>query len=131
MAEIIKKTVTAKSDGQKSAVTTETKSLATKSQRTEYLIYFFSGILEILLGFRLVLKLAGANTGSPFVNFIYSFTRPFVLPFEGVFRKATTQGLETTSVLEPSTLIALAVYAVITWGIVNLIQIFSGETQSD
>lgn len=127
MAEIVKETVMTQNEGPKAAVTTETKRVATGSQTAEYLIYFFLGVLEILLAFRLVLKLAGASVASSFVGLIYGLTGVFILPFEGIFRRGYTQGIEETSILEPSTLVALIVYAVLAWGIVKLIQIFSGE----
>lgn len=129
MAEIVKESVTTENDGQKEAMTTETKNVASSSQTIEYLIYFLFGTLEILLAFRLVLKLMGANVSSAFVGLIYSLTGMFILPFEGIFRRATTQGIETTSVLEPSTLVAIVVYAILAWGIVKLLRIFSGEKQ--
>src|SRR4030043_1276913 len=127
MAEIVKESVTTQNEGPKEAVTTETKNIATNSQTIEYLIYFFFGALEILLAFRLVLKLAGASISSGFVRLIYGLTGIFILPFEGIFRRGVAQGIETTSVFEPSTLVAIIVYAVLAWGIVVLIRIFSGE----
>jgi len=129
MAEITQESVTTQNEGQKEAVTTETKSIASSSQTVEYLIYFFFGLLEILLAFRLVLKLMGASMGSAFVGLIYGLTGIFIMPFEGIFRRGTAPGLETTSVFEPSTLVAIIVYAVIAWGIVKLVRIFSGEKQ--
>src|SRR3989339_252857 len=127
MAEIIKETVTTKEDS--TGVVTPVKKEATNSQTTEYIVYFLFGILEILLAFRLILKLMGASLGSTFVGLIYGITRIFILPFEGIFRRGFTQGIETTSVIEPSTLVAIIVYAVLAWGIVKLIRIFSGERQ--
>ena len=129
MAEIVKETVTTQNEGPKGAVTTETKRIATSSQTIEYLIYFFFGALEILLAFRLVLKLTGASLSSAFVGLIYALTGIFILPFEGIFRRGYSQGVETTSVLEPSTLVAIIVYAVLAWGIVKLLRILSGEKQ--
>jgi len=108
---------------------TSVKSAATSSQTIEYLIYFFFGLLEILLAFRLVLKLTGASIASAFVGLIYGITGIFILPFEGIFRRGYAQGVETTSVLEPSTLVAIIVYAVLAWGIVKLLRILSGEKQ--
>lgn len=107
----------------------ETKLGASNSQKTEYLIYYFFGALEILLAFRLVLKLAGASLASGFVKMIYSLTGIFIWPFEGIFRRAFSQGVETTSVLEPATIVALGVYAIVAWGIVKLVRISSGEQQ--
>lgn len=103
--------------------------VATDSQTVEYLIYFLFGVLEVLLAFRLVLKLTGANSGSSFVGLIYGVTGILIAPFEGIFRRLFAQGVETTSVLEPSTFVALIVYAVLAWGIVKLVRIFSGEQQ--
>ncbi len=110
---------------------TQVKTAATTAQTIEYLIYFFFGFIEVLLAFRLAFKLAGASTMSAFVNFIYGVTGLFILPFEGIFSRGTTQGLETTAVLEPAILVALVVYAFAAWGIVKLIRISSGEKQSN
>lgn len=129
MAEIVKKSVTTQQVGPKAAVTTEVKREATGTQTVEYLIYFFFGVLEILLGFRLVLKLLGASTISGFVRMIYGLTGIFILPFEGIFRRAVTEGIETAAVLEPSTIVAMIVYAFAAWGIVKLVRISSGEKQ--
>ncbi len=130
MTEIIKETVTTTQSGSDNVVVaTPVKTQATNSQTTEYLIYFFFGSLDILLAFRLVLKLMGASVSSTFVGFIYGLSGIFILPFEGIFRRGFSQGIETTSVLEPSTLVAVIVYAVLAWGIVKLVRIFSGEQQ--
>lgn len=133
MAEIVQQTTTARGTGVIPVVNTTTKNTSTKStatgyQTVEYLIYFFFGVLEIFLGFRLVLKLMGASLASGFVGAIYGFTSLFIMPFEGIFRRGFTQGLETTSILEPSTLVAILVYAVLAWGIVKLLRIFSKES---
>lgn len=120
MEEIIEETV----------VTTPVESEATKSQTREYLVYYFFGTVEILLAFRLVLKLMGASLSSSFVKIIYGITGIFTLPFEGIFRRGFTQGLETTSVLEPATAVAIIVYVILAWGIVKLIRISSGKQQS-
>jgi hypothetical protein len=111
-------------------VVTPVKRQATDSQTYEYLVYYLFGALDILLAFRIVLKLLGASTASYFVKFVYSLSRIFIMPFEGIFRKGFTEGLETTSVVEPATLIAIIVYAIIAVGIVKLIRISSGEEQT-
>lgn len=129
MAEIVKQKVTTQSQGPVAARTTEVKSIATGSQTIEYLVYFLFGVLEILLAFRLVLKLMGASVTSGFVNFIYGLTGLFILPFEGIFRRAVSEGIETASVLEPATIVAIIVYAVLAWGVVMLIRILSRERQ--
>ena len=86
-------------------------------------VYYILGLLEVLLAFRLVFKLLGANPGSGFVSFIYTVSEVFLLPFTAIFRTAATEGIETRAVLEPSTVIAMIVYALIAWGIVKLVVI--------
>jgi hypothetical protein len=83
-------------------------------------VYYILGVLEALLAFRLVFKLLGANPNSGFVSFIYSISRVFLAPFTTIFRSAVTEGIETKAVLEPGTIIAMVVYALIAWGIVKL-----------
>jgi hypothetical protein len=77
-----------------------------------------------------VLKLAGASLSSTFVGFIYGVSGIFIAPFAGIFRRGFAPGVETTSVFEPATLVAIIVYAVLIWGIVKLIRIFSGKQQA-
>lgn len=134
MTEVTSETITSEGSNINPVVNTTTKSAtykseATSSQTVEYLIYFLFGALEVLLAFRLILKLTGANVGSAFVGLIYGLTGIFTLPFEGIFRRGFAQGIETTSVLEPATIVAIAVYAVLAWGIVKLLRILSGQKQ--
>lgn len=105
----------------------EVEEKAEGSQTVGYIIYFLFGVIEVLLLFRLVLKLTGASPASSFVTFIYSLTQIAITPFAGIFRQATTQGVETTAVLEPATIVAIVVYAVLAWGILKLVVIFSGK----
>ena len=129
MAEITRETPTAQDNNINPVVDTPERK-ATSFQTVEYLVYFFFGALEILLAFRFVLKLAGASVGSAFIGFIYGVSGLFVAPFAGIFHRGFAPGAETTSVFEPSTLIAILVYAVLAWGIVKLIRIFSGKQQT-
>ena len=94
---------------------------AKESFTARKVIYYILGILEVLFAFRLVFKILGANPDSGFVSFIYSVSQIFLVPFTAIFRSATTQGIETKAVLEPSTIIAMVVYAVLAWGIVKLL----------
>ncbi|MFA5820394.1 MAG: hypothetical protein WC854_14100 [Bacteroidales bacterium] len=94
-----------------------------RNLKVRKIVYYISGVLETLLACRLVLKLLGANPQSIFVSIIYSVSQAFLLPFAGIFRSAVTKGIETQSVLEPSTIIAMIVYALVAWGIAKLIEI--------
>ncbi|MDX9739507.1 MAG: YggT family protein [Candidatus Dojkabacteria bacterium] len=129
IAEIIKESVTSENEGQTAAVTTEVKREASGSQTVEYIISFILGLVDILLTFRFILKLTGASTSSSFVNLIYDLTKILTLPFEGIFSRGSAQIMESTSIFEPATLVAIVVYAVLAWGIVKLIRIFSKEKQ--
>lgn len=130
MAKIIKETIITKGNAIKPEVITAAKTEATNLQTLEYLVYFGIGTLEVLLAFRLVLKLMGASISSAFVGLIYGLTGMFILPFEGIFRRGFSQGIETISVLEPSTFVAMIVYAILGWGIVKLLRVVSGEQQN-
>ncbi|WP_291299889.1 YggT family protein [Desulfosporosinus sp. BICA1-9] len=94
-----------------------------KNLQAKRIVYYILGVLQVLLAFRLIFKLLGANPQSPFVSFIYSVSQAFLIPFNGIFRSAVTKGIEAQSVLEPTTIIAMIVYAIIAWGIVKLIEI--------
>lgn len=87
------------------------------------IVYFILGIFETIFAFRLVFKLLGANPGSTFVSLIYTISGVFIAPFGGIFRSAVNQGIETSSALEPTTIIAMIVYALIALGIVKLVEI--------
>lgn len=78
--------------------------------------YFVLGVLEVILGLRLLFRLLGANQGNDFIAFLYSLSHIFVVGFNGIFND---QALGR-SVFEVSTLIAMLVYALIAWGIVSL-----------
>jgi uncharacterized protein YggT (Ycf19 family) len=81
------------------------------------IVWFIAGILLILLGFRFVLALLGANTTNSFANFIYKCSHPFVSPFFSLFSYKQNYGV---SHFEIYTLVAIVVYAIIAWGIVKL-----------
>jgi hypothetical protein len=70
-----------------------------------------------LLALRFVLKLIGANPASPFAVALYGFTGLFLYPFAGLIGTPAMGGM----VLEVSTLIAMAVYALIAWAVERII----------
>jgi uncharacterized membrane protein len=83
------------------------------------IVYTILGLLEILLGIRFVLHLIAANPNSGFAQFIYGITGPFVAPFTGLVSTPVSGG----TVLEVTTLIAMAVYALFFWIIMRVISI--------
>ena len=88
-------------------------------------VWWIVGFVEVLIAIRFVLKLFGANP-APFVRFMYDLTWPFVAPFHGIFNTAQ----EGKSILEPESLVAMAIYALIGWGIVSLIRLLSRPRSS-
>ncbi|RCX10372.1 hypothetical protein DFR58_13038 [Anaerobacterium chartisolvens] len=90
--------------------------------QTRNIIYYVLGIIEILLGFRLVFKLLGASTKSSFVTFLYSSSQALISPFTGIFGTFTGDGAGPF-VLEPSTIVAMIVYAVAAQGLISLFKI--------
>jgi hypothetical protein len=85
--------------------------------RGTQVVWYILGIIEILLAFRFVLKLLGANAGAGFTSFIYNITYVFASPFLTVFR--STQVIQG-SVFEWTTLLAMVVYWIIAFGIIKL-----------
>lgn len=94
---------------------------------TTNIIWYIVGFIEILIAFRFILKLAGANPSSGFVDFIYSVTGVLTAPFDSIFGVASTKTGDVQSVFEPSILVAAAVYALIGWGVVKLINVNRAE----
>ncbi len=89
--------------------------------RTSQIIYFLFGALEILLLVRFVFKLLGADPNSGVAALVYGLTNPFVFVFNGILND---NKVASNSVLELSTLIAMALYALIAWGIVSMLNAF-------
>ncbi len=68
--------------------------------------------LELLFLLRFVLKLIGADPYNPFAEALYNFTGFFLYPFLGIV-PSTTIGPKGNGVIEWSTLIGMAVYALL------------------
>jgi hypothetical protein len=87
--------------------------------RAKQIIYFIFGVINVLLVLRFVFLALGASEASPFVNFIYGLSRPFVLPFQGIFGEPTLGD----SVLEWASLVGIAIYMLIAYGLARLIEL--------
>ena len=83
------------------------------------IVWSILGLLEVLLGLRFMLKLIAANPNSGFATFMYGITGPFMAPFTGLIGTPASGGM----IFEVTALIAMAVYALLFWGIVRVIQI--------
>lgn len=80
-------------------------------------VWYIAGILLVLLAFRFALTLLGANEENGFASFIYTTTYPFVAPFFGLFSYEIEYGV---SRFEIFTLVAMVVYSLVAYGIVQL-----------
>lgn len=87
--------------------------------RVAALIWLLFGILDILIGLRLVLKLIAANPGSGFAQVIYNLTDIFLAPFNGLVGSPVIG----SGILEIPSIIALVVYSLAAWIIVRLFRI--------
>jgi hypothetical protein len=85
--------------------------------RVAQLIWLLFGVLEALIGLRIVLKLIAANPANPFANLVYTFTDLFLWPFAGLTVTPSAQGM----VLEIPAIIAMFVYALMGWVLVKLV----------
>lgn len=80
------------------------------------IVWYVTSLLAVLLAFRFVLKLTGANPAAGFTSFIYSLSWPFTAPFNAVFPKTAVEG----SIFEWTTLLAIVVYWMVAVAIVQL-----------
>lgn len=85
--------------------------------RGTQIVWYLCALLEIILAFRFVLRLTGANPDAGFTSFVYALSWPFAEPFIAVFRATVVEG----NVFEWTTLLAMAVYFLVAWGIGSLL----------
>lgn len=131
MAEIKKTVTTSKNEDVSDTgaqVSQETKKVGTEVTGNNRSIitngiWYLVGFIEIILIFRFILKLFGANPANGFVDFVYAVTGVLTAPFDNIFGVAEQQAGDVNSAFEPSILVAAAVYALIGWGIVKLLSL--------
>lgn len=91
-----------------------------RSYTVARVIWFIAGVIITLLALRFVFVLLGANQANGFVNFIYTLSYPFAAPFFGIFSYSAHYGIAR---FEGSTLVAMAIYALIARGLARLVTI--------
>ncbi|TMG70546.1 MAG: YggT family protein [Chloroflexi bacterium] len=62
-------------------------------------VTLFFTVIEVLLLFRFVLKLLGANAQQPLVDGLYRLTEPLVRPFQGIFPQAQGAAIDLPALL--------------------------------
>lgn len=95
--------------------------------RFNQVIWYILCLLEVLLVFRVALKLVGANPFVGFTNLIYTITTPLAAPFAGILGSSITGN----SVIEWSTIVAAIVYLCVAWGLVYLLDLIYPITPKD
>lgn len=93
--------------------------------RSNQVIWYILGVIEVLLAFRILLRMFGAYP-SEFTNLIYFLSAPFAIPFRGIL-KTSTEG----AVIEWSTFIAMLVYALLAYGLVELLKFIKPVTPQE
>ena len=85
--------------------------------RGTQVVWYILGVIEVLLAFRFILKLLGANPEAGFSSFIYGITYIFATPFLSVFRSSrVVEG----SLFEWTTILSMVVYWIVATGIIQL-----------
>jgi len=83
------------------------------------------GVLNSLILLRYFLKMMGANPANPFALLINSTTDPFLSMFKGLIQTLTYRGI----VFEFTDLIAIVVFGMIGWIIVQLLRIMFARSK--
>lgn len=110
-------------DSEGAVVREKTQAVSTNSDSkvtAVNVVWYIYGLVAILLALRFVLKLTGANPGNGFVSFVYAISDVLSAPFDSIFGVTKADSGTVSSVFEPSILVAIAVYALIAWGITKL-----------
>lgn len=95
---------------------TEINDTKQESHIAKNIVVVVFSIIEVILAFRLIFKLLGANADNIFVKGVYGITQFFIGIFEGIFPKAVSTGM----VFEPATLIAIVIIALLAWIVTTL-----------
>lgn len=90
-------------------------------------VWYIVGFIVVLLAIRVVLLMLGANQESAFVDFIYSVSGVFALPFEGMFGKPSYDG---RFLLDSAGLVGIVVYGIVGWGVGKLFTLTSARTDA-
>ena len=100
--------------------------------KVEWIMWAVLGLLEFMLGSRIVLKLIAADPGSGFFLFINGLTGVIIAPFGTLMGIPAFEG----SVFEMTSLAAMAVYALLFWIIISVnrplsVQVTTGSQESE
>ncbi len=83
------------------------------------LIWLLLGLLEGMIGLRVVFKLIAVNAANPFAALLYAVTDLVVAPFASLMGAPAAGGM----VLEISSIIAMLVYLLIGWALERIVYV--------
>jgi hypothetical protein len=86
------------------------------------LIVFLFGLVQLLIGLRIVLLLLAAREGNDLVAFIYNVSEVFVAPFRGILRIDEVQAGATA--LDVGAIVALIGWFIIELIVLALVRLF-------
>lgn len=81
-------------------------------------VMFVFGVIGVLIAIRFVFTLLGANAEAGFVKFVHNLPGVSMALFNTVLKALSVSGVT----FERSALVAIAVYALIAWGLVALVR---------
>jgi hypothetical protein len=84
-------------------------------------IQWFIAVLEVTLAIRFILKLIGADPNNLFAGFLYALTDIILFPFNTIVHSSSIH--PPYQAFEWSTLIAMAIYALLFWAIGRFLRI--------
>ena len=93
--------------------------------RVTGLISLGATLLNSLICIRFLLVLVDANRTNEFAQFIFSTTEPFLAVFQGLTRSPSFNEIT----VELTTLIAITVYSLLAWSIVQLLRTLFARPQ--
>jgi hypothetical protein len=80
--------------------------------KLEDFLQWFGIVLEVILAIRFILMLIGADPANIFASLLYGITNVVLFPFLGI---VASPSLRHNQAFEFSTLIAMAIYAMVFW----------------
>ena len=107
--------------------TVATRTTVPGSVVAQRVVYYIGGIIIGLLLLRVIFLLLGANQGNAFVDILYAVSGFFAIPFYGIFSYQPAYG---RSVFEVSSVVAIVVYALITWALARLFTLGSSHPEA-
>jgi hypothetical protein len=112
------------------AVTTERHVSSTRtgpgpSEMTRRIIYLVFGLIQLVIGARIVLLLLNAREGNALVSGILNLSQPFVAPFEGILNSNSLHA--AGSVLDLAAILAFVGWTILEFVIIWVIGIFRRE----